>query len=61
MTQFQGKFRFERAHLSAAHIFLLHTPDFLGYEDAFEMAKDHRDVVERGLRLKIATGLMTRG
>jgi len=36
------------------HIFLLHAPDFLGYEDAFEMAKDHRNVVERGLRLKKA-------
>jgi coenzyme F420-reducing hydrogenase alpha subunit len=36
------------------HIFLLHAPDFLGYEDAFEMAKDHRAVVERGLRLKKA-------
>jgi sulfhydrogenase subunit alpha len=35
-------------------IFLLHAPDFLGYEDAFEMAKDHRAVVERGLRLKKA-------
>jgi sulfhydrogenase subunit alpha len=38
----------------ALHIFLLHAPDFLGYEDAFEMAKDHRAVVERGLRLKKA-------
>jgi len=36
------------------HIFLLHAPDFLGYEDAFAMAKDHRAVVERGLRLKKA-------
>jgi len=36
------------------HIFMLHAPDFLGYEDAFEMAKDHRAVVERGLRLKKA-------
>ncbi len=36
------------------HIFLLHAPDFLGYEDAFEMAKDHRAIVERGLRLKKA-------
>ena len=25
----------------ALHIFLLHAPDFLGYEDAFAMAKDH--------------------
>jgi sulfhydrogenase subunit alpha len=36
------------------HIFLLHAPDFLGYEDAFAMAKDHRAVVERGLKLKKA-------
>jgi sulfhydrogenase subunit alpha len=26
----------------ALHIFLLHAPDFLGYEDAISMAKDHR-------------------
>jgi coenzyme F420-reducing hydrogenase alpha subunit len=38
----------------ALHIFLLHAPDFLGYEDAFKMAKDHRAIVERGLRLKKA-------
>lgn len=36
----------------ALHIFLLHAPDFLGYEDAIRMAKDHPSVVERGLRLK---------
>ncbi|HSE10949.1 MAG TPA: Ni/Fe hydrogenase subunit alpha [Nocardioidaceae bacterium] len=36
------------------HIYLLHAPDFLGYPGAIEMAKDHRDVVERGLRLKKA-------
>jgi coenzyme F420-reducing hydrogenase alpha subunit len=36
------------------HIFLLHAPDFLGYEDAFAMAKDHRAIVERGLQLKKA-------
>jgi coenzyme F420-reducing hydrogenase alpha subunit len=38
----------------ALHIYLLHAPDFLGYEDALRMAKDHRDAVERGLRLKKA-------
>ncbi|TCC21576.1 Ni/Fe hydrogenase subunit alpha [Kribbella sindirgiensis] len=38
----------------ALHIYLLHAPDFLGYPDAIELAKDHRDVVERGLRLKKA-------
>ncbi len=36
----------------ALHIFMLHAPDFLGYEDAIQMAKDHREIVERGLRLK---------
>jgi sulfhydrogenase subunit alpha len=34
------------------HIYLLHAPDFLGYEDAIQMAKDHGAVVQRGLRLK---------
>ncbi|MBK6872913.1 MAG: Ni/Fe hydrogenase subunit alpha [Kineosporiaceae bacterium] len=38
----------------ALHIYLLHAPDFLGYESAIELAADHRDVVERGLRLKKA-------
>jgi sulfhydrogenase subunit alpha len=34
------------------HIYLLHAPDFLGYESAIELARDHRDVVQRGLQLK---------
>jgi len=34
------------------HVYLLHAPDFLGYEDAIRMAKDHAQVVQRGLRLK---------
>ena len=38
----------------ALHIYLLHAPDFLGYPGAVEMAKDHRGLVERGLRLKRA-------
>jgi coenzyme F420-reducing hydrogenase alpha subunit len=38
----------------ALHIFLLHAPDFLGYDGAIEMAADHPTVVERGLRLKKA-------
>ncbi|MGZ6764649.1 MAG: Ni/Fe hydrogenase subunit alpha [Nocardioidaceae bacterium] len=42
------------------HVYLLHAPDFLGYPGAIEMAKDHRDLVERGLRLKKAgNALMT--
>jgi coenzyme F420-reducing hydrogenase alpha subunit len=34
------------------HIYMLHAPDFLGYSNAIEMAKDHPGVVERGLKLK---------
>jgi coenzyme F420-reducing hydrogenase alpha subunit len=34
------------------HVFMLHAPDFLGYQDALEMAKDHREIVEQALRLK---------
>ncbi|HUJ33419.1 MAG TPA: Ni/Fe hydrogenase subunit alpha [Candidatus Acidoferrum sp.] len=36
----------------ALHIYLLHAPDFLGYEDGIQMARYHPDVVRRGLRLK---------
>jgi len=36
----------------ALHIYLLHAPDFLGYESAIHMAKDYRDLVQRGLQLK---------
>jgi coenzyme F420-reducing hydrogenase alpha subunit len=36
----------------ALHVFLLHAPDFLGYEDAIRMAADHGRIVEEGLRLK---------
>jgi sulfhydrogenase subunit alpha len=44
----------------ALHIFLLHAPDFLGYPGAIEMAADHGEVVQRGLRLKKAgNALMT--
>jgi sulfhydrogenase subunit alpha len=34
------------------HIYMLHAPDFLGYQGAVEMAKDHGDVVRQGLELK---------
>jgi sulfhydrogenase subunit alpha len=34
------------------HIFMLHAPDFLGYESAIHMAKDYPEIVQRGLRLK---------
>ncbi|MGV7221961.1 MAG: Ni/Fe hydrogenase subunit alpha [Nitrospinales bacterium] len=36
------------------HIYMLHAPDFLGYQDAVQMAKDHKAIVERGLKLKKA-------
>jgi coenzyme F420-reducing hydrogenase alpha subunit len=38
----------------ALHIYLLHAPDFLGYPGVVELARDHREVVERGLALKKA-------
>ncbi len=34
------------------HVFMLHAPDFLGYDSGIDMARDHRDLVEMGLRLK---------
>ena len=36
----------------ALHLFLLHAPDFLGFESGIAMARDHKEWVERGLRLK---------
>ena len=36
------------------HIYMLHAPDFLGYAGAVDMARDHGDVVRRGLSLKKA-------
>lgn len=38
----------------ALHIYMLHTPDFLGYESALHMARDLPQVVQRGLQLKKA-------
>ena len=38
----------------ALHVYMLHAPDFLGFPDAIQMARDHADVVQRGLRLKKA-------
>ena len=38
----------------ALHIYLLHAPDFLGYESAMHMASDHAAHVQRGLQLKKA-------
>jgi len=38
----------------ALHVYLLHAPDFLGYESGIHMARDHPELVSRGLRLKRA-------
>jgi coenzyme F420-reducing hydrogenase alpha subunit len=34
------------------HVYMLHAPDFLGYESAIHLAGDYPDVVKRGLRMK---------
>ncbi len=34
------------------HVYMLHAPDFLGYDGAVELARDAPSVVERGLALK---------
>jgi coenzyme F420-reducing hydrogenase alpha subunit len=36
----------------ALHVFMLHAPDFLGFDDAVAMAKVHPELVQKGLRLK---------
>lgn len=36
----------------ALHVYMLHAPDFLGYESAVHLARDHAAIVERGLQLK---------
>jgi sulfhydrogenase subunit alpha len=36
----------------ALHVYLLHAPDFLGYESAIHLAADHPDIVKRALELK---------
>jgi len=36
----------------ALHVYLLHAPDFLGYQDAIQMAKDYPKEVQRALELK---------
>jgi sulfhydrogenase subunit alpha len=44
----------------ALHIYMLHAPDFVGVQDVLQLATDHRDIVERALRLKrIGNDLMT--
>ncbi len=34
------------------HVYMLHAPDFLGYQDVIAMAGAHRGIVEKALRLK---------
>jgi len=42
------------------HIYMLHAPDFLGYQSAIEMAETYPAVVERGLQMKkLGNDLMT--
>ena len=36
----------------ALHVFMLHAPDFLGYESAIELARDDPGIVQRALELK---------
>ena len=36
----------------ALHVAMLHAPDFLGFPDAIQMARDHGDAVRNGLALK---------
>lgn len=34
------------------HMFMLHAPDFLGYQDVIQMSKDHPETVKKALELK---------
>lgn len=34
------------------HVYMLHAPDLLGFEDAIQMSKDHPDIIKNGLFLK---------
>jgi len=36
------------------HVAMLHAPDFLGYDDAFQIARDHPALVQNALQLKKA-------
>ncbi|MCB1496281.1 MAG: Ni/Fe hydrogenase subunit alpha [Bauldia sp.] len=36
------------------HVYMLHAPDFLGYAGAIDMARDHGEIVKKGLALKKA-------
>ncbi|MBY6241453.1 Ni/Fe hydrogenase subunit alpha [Methylosinus sp. Sm6] len=42
------------------HVHMLHAPDFLGYAGGVEMARDHGDIVRRGLAIKkLGNAIMT--
>jgi coenzyme F420-reducing hydrogenase alpha subunit len=42
------------------HMYMLHAPDFLGYESSIHLAQDHPDVVERALKMKkVGNDLLT--
>ena len=42
------------------HVYMLHAPDFLGYAGGIEMARDHGEIVRRGLALKkVGNEIMT--
>ncbi|MFP4686803.1 MAG: Ni/Fe hydrogenase subunit alpha [bacterium] len=34
------------------HAFMLHAPDFLGYQDSIQMAADHPEIVKKALKVK---------
>ena len=36
----------------ALHVYMLNAPDFLGYQSGIDLARDHGDIVRRGLALK---------
>ncbi|MDX1621792.1 MAG: nickel-dependent hydrogenase large subunit [Nitriliruptorales bacterium] len=40
------------------HVFLLHAPDFLGYQSALDLAADDRGLVETALRLRKAGNML---
>jgi coenzyme F420-reducing hydrogenase alpha subunit len=44
----------------ALHVFLLHAPDFLGFDDAVAMAKQHREIVANALSIKKAGNAIVR-
>jgi sulfhydrogenase subunit alpha len=44
----------------ALHVYMLHAPDFLGYQDVLQMAKEHGEAVKQALKLKkIGNALVT--